>query len=79
MDNQHDTPPMDEVYRQLLRGMGRQWVTDSNVQELIEMASRRGDRLLEVELREWRSPCAPDVDPQEILRGTNRPGKPLSP
>jgi hypothetical protein len=79
MNDTHTPPPVQEIYRQLLQGLGHQWVSDDNVPELIEMASTRGDRLLEVELREWQAPCAPSIDPQEILHGTGRPGKPLSP
>lgn len=77
MSNPNTTPsPLDDIYRELLRGAGHEKVTDDNVQSLIEMAASRGDRVLEVELREWQAPCAPDVDPEEILRSTSRPGRP---
>lgn len=46
-----------EIYRQLKRGLGHEWVNDGNVFELIELARLDGHRLLEQELREWQAPC----------------------
>jgi hypothetical protein len=48
-----------EIYRQLKRGLGHEWVNDDNVFELIDMARLDGHQLLEQELREWQSPCTP--------------------
>ena len=52
---------VEEVYRALHRGVGREQVTDGNVEELIQMAKLRGDTQLEYLLREWRSPCGEDA------------------
>lgn len=53
-------PDLDEIYRQLKRGVGHEHVNDDNVFALIERASLDGHRLLEQELREWQAPCRPD-------------------
>lgn len=45
------------IYRLLKKGLGHELVNDGNVFELIEIAQRHGDRLVEQELREWESPC----------------------
>lgn len=70
------TPDLEDIYRQLLGGVGHQWVTDDNVTPLIEMAASRGDRLIEVELREWQT-AVPKHDPRDILHSTQRPGRPV--
>jgi hypothetical protein len=54
-----DTPELEEIYRQLQHGAGHQWVNDDNVGDLIDLAVDREHRLIEVQLREWRAPCAP--------------------
>jgi hypothetical protein len=53
---------VDGVYHALKRGVGRERVTDLNVDALIALAQERGDTKLEVLLREWRSPCGDDPD-----------------
>jgi hypothetical protein len=55
------TPPsLDEIYRALRRGEGREHVNDGNVDALIDLARQRGDAVIEILLREWRSPCGDD-------------------
>jgi hypothetical protein len=54
-----DLPDGDlrEVYRQLKRGAGREYVDDGNVDELISLAEEDDNAALAQQLREWRSPC----------------------
>lgn len=66
-------PSVDEIYRQLHRGLGHEWVTDENVKPLIEMAVQRGHRLLEIELREWRSNCYPSAEDEKVLARPTEP------
>ncbi|MFT3859518.1 MAG: hypothetical protein QM742_19120 [Aquabacterium sp.] len=65
-DSDH-TPSIDDIYRELQRGAGHQWVHDGNVQALIDMAVTRRHRLIEVQLREWRASCAPSEEDEEAL------------
>ena len=58
--NPGQTADIDEIYRQLKRGLGHQHVNDDNVFELIDRAERDGQQVLAQELREWQSPCRPD-------------------
>lgn len=51
---------LDEIYRALRRGVGRERVSDTNVDALITLAQERGDTQLEILLREWRAPCGDD-------------------
>lgn len=53
-------PEIDEIYRQLKRGVGREHVNDDNVAALIERAVLDGNQLIAQELREWQTPCRPD-------------------
>lgn len=62
------TARLDETYRALKRGVGRERVTDTNVDALIALAQERGDTQLEVLLREWRSPCGDDPDMPSLGR-----------
>jgi len=48
---------VDEVYRQLVRGLGHELVNDDNVDALIKRAEADGHTVLAIELREWRAPC----------------------
>ena len=71
------TPPdLTEIYRQLKRGLGHEWVTDGNVFALIELAVQDGNRRIETLLREWQSPCSDGSEgvPSTIAptRGFNR-------
>lgn len=52
-----DTPSIDEVYRQLVDGAGRELVNDDNVEALAKRADQDGHPILATELREWASPC----------------------
>lgn len=77
MNAQSNTSPapsadLDEIYRALKAGGGRERVDDGNVAELISMAQQRGDAQLEFLLREWRSPCGADPEMPE-LPGENPP------
>lgn len=49
---------INEIYRQLKLGVAHERVNDENVFTLIDLAVRRGDRQLEILLREWQSPCS---------------------
>ncbi len=55
------TPSVDEIYEQLTRGVGREFVTDENVPALIEKAQRDRHTVLAEELREWVAPCGGDA------------------
>lgn len=65
-----DEAELDAIDRDLQRGLGRERVTDANVEALIARAKRRGDAQTELLLREWRSPCGddPDAPPASALR-----------
>lgn len=52
---------IEDIYRQLTRGLGHERVTDDNVFELIRRAEEDGRQILAQELREWQSPCNPDA------------------
>lgn len=52
---------IEDIYRQLTRGLGHERVTDDNVFELIRRAEEDGRQVLAQELREWQSPCNPDA------------------
>ena len=58
-DTTTTAPPLPEIYQQLKRGQGHQWVNDDNVFDLIKLAKNDGNRLIEVTLREWQAPCKP--------------------
>jgi hypothetical protein len=70
------TADVQEIYRLLKRGLGHDLVNDVNVFELIQMAARDDQKLLEQELREWQAPCDPNSSglPSTIAptRGFNR-------
>lgn len=48
---------VDSVYRQLEKGVGREYVTEQNVDALIQRAERNRHTVLATELREWKSAC----------------------
>jgi hypothetical protein len=54
---------IDEVYQALRRGVGRELVTDANVQALIRRAQAEGHPILAEELREWQAPCGGAATP----------------
>lgn len=56
-DNKPETPPIDEIYRQLRKGLGHEHVTLANVDELLKMAEADGQQVLAEELREYRNDC----------------------
>jgi hypothetical protein len=53
---------LDDIYQELKRGVGRELVTDANVDALIQLAVERRDEQLEYLLREWRSECGEEAD-----------------
>ena len=67
---------LNEVYRQLKRGVGHEWVHDDNVFALIDIAVQDGNRQIETLLREWQAPCSDGSEgvPSTIAptRGFNR-------
>ncbi|MGH6647886.1 hypothetical protein [Aquabacterium sp.] len=59
------TPEIQNIYRQLAKGLGHELVTDDNVFALIDLAKHHGHELLARELKEWQAPCStPDDRPR---------------
>lgn len=52
-----DADDLDSVYGQLVKGVGHEFVTDRNVDELARRAEEDGHPILATELREWKAPC----------------------
>jgi hypothetical protein len=50
---------IEDVYRQLVKGLGHEHVNDDNVFALIDRAEQDGHTMLAQQLREWQSPCDP--------------------
>ncbi|MFT4173606.1 MAG: hypothetical protein QM639_13660 [Rhodocyclaceae bacterium] len=50
-------PNLDEIYRQLVRGFGREFVTDANAEALAERARQDGHSVLAEELHQWTQQC----------------------
>jgi hypothetical protein len=48
---------IEDIYRQLVKGLGHEHVNDGNVFELIRRAEMDGHTVLAQELREWQAPC----------------------
>lgn len=48
---------LQDIYRQLEKGVGHELVNDENVEGLIQLARQHGNTLLETTLNEWRSSC----------------------
>ncbi len=51
------TPPTDEIYRLLRKGLGHEHVNLANVDELLQLAEADGQTVLAEELREYRNDC----------------------
>ncbi|MCO5099407.1 MAG: hypothetical protein M9885_00675 [Burkholderiaceae bacterium] len=51
---------IEDIYRDLTRGLGHERVDDRNVFDLIRRAEEDGRKVLAQELREWQAPCDPD-------------------
>lgn len=70
------TPEIEEIFRELVRGRGRERVDERNVAALVELAARQGHQLLERELREWQvtTDLTPSDPPPTMAptRGFNR-------
>ena len=62
---------VEAIYRQLKKGLGHELVNDANVFELIELVQSRGDRLLEVELRQTNNIVVWIIDGAVICLRTN--------
>lgn len=56
-DTDVDGDDLDSVYGQLVKGVGHEFVTDRNVDELARRAEQDGHPILATELREWKAPC----------------------
>jgi hypothetical protein len=56
------TPEIQNIYRQLTKGLGHELVTDDNVFALIDLARHHGHELLARELKEWQAPCSTPED-----------------
>ncbi|UXH76240.1 hypothetical protein [Roseateles amylovorans] len=48
---------LDAIYQQLVKGVGRERVTDANAEALAQRAQQEGHTVLATELREWLAPC----------------------
>ncbi len=48
---------IDAIYQELVKGIGRERVTDANAEALAQRAEKDGHSVLATELREWLSPC----------------------
>ncbi|OWQ93804.1 hypothetical protein CDN99_05040 [Roseateles aquatilis] len=56
-DTDVDADDLDSIYGQLVKGVGHEFVTDANVDELASRAEQDGHPILATELREWKAPC----------------------
>ncbi|MBN9463949.1 MAG: hypothetical protein J0H00_22340 [Burkholderiales bacterium] len=65
-------PTIDEIYRQLKKGLGHELVDDNNVFELIRRSEQDGQAVLAQELREWKFPCKPDRPEAPARRAGHR-------
>lgn len=64
----HTPHGLQEIYSKLEGGLGHELVNDGNVEELIQMAARKGNATIETILREWRADCGRD-DPDAPAAG----------
>lgn len=48
---------LDGIYRQLVKGVGHELVTEANSEALARRADKDGHTVLATELREWKMPC----------------------
>ncbi|MCR5868695.1 hypothetical protein [Aquincola sp. J276] len=54
---------VQSVYRELVKGVGREKVTEANAAQLIELAERDKHTVLAEELREWAMGCGGALTP----------------
>jgi len=54
---QDESKSVDDVYAQLVKGLGHELVNDDNVEALIKLAEQDKHTILATELREWQAPC----------------------
>ena len=57
MNDTEHAQEIEDIYRQLVKGLGHELVTDDNVHALIRRAEMDGHTVLATELQEWQSPC----------------------
>ena len=56
--NPHTQPDdLEGIFRQLVKGLGHELVTEANVEALARLADQGGHAMLASELREWQAPC----------------------
>lgn len=55
--SQADNQDVEAIYQELVKGVGREKVTEANAERLIEMADRDKHTVLAEELREWAMGC----------------------
>jgi hypothetical protein len=63
---------VEDAYRQLVKGLGRELVTDDNVDALIRRAEQDGHSVLATELREWQAPCGMGEPARAPTAGFNK-------
>ena len=54
---------VEAVYRDLVKGVGREKVTEANAAQLIQLAERDKHTVLAEELREWAMGCGGALTP----------------
>ena len=52
-----ESKSVDQVYAELVKGLGHELVNDDNVEALIKLAEQDKHTVLATELREWQAPC----------------------
>lgn len=55
--SQTDNDNVEAIYQELVKGVGREKVTEANATRLIELADRDKHTVLAEELREWAMGC----------------------
>ncbi|MEF7617614.1 hypothetical protein V4F39_27135 [Aquincola sp. MAHUQ-54] len=59
MNHDEHVQHIEDVYRQLVKGVGRERVTEANAPALIRRSEQDGHHVLAEELREWLNPAKP--------------------
>lgn len=55
--SQADSQDVNAIYQELVKGVGREKVTEANARQLIDLAERDKHTVLAEELREWAMGC----------------------
>ena len=71
--SQTDNDNVEAIYQELVKGVGREKVTEANATRLIELADRDKHTVLAEELREWAMGCG-----GAVTQGTNQGGSSAS-